>query len=123
MKRTCALGASRLSGLVLVLGLVLGLLLAFNAPAVMAQSLEDLRASGAIGERYDGFVEVRDSGAAGVKSRANEVNAKRRSLYEERAAAQGVPPEDIGNLYAGQIMQKAPGGTWFLDENGNWRQK
>ncbi len=119
MKRTCALGASRLSGLVLVLGL----LLAFNVPAAMAQSLEDLRASGAIGERYDGYVAVRNSGAAGAKSRANEVNAKRRSLYEERAAAQGVTPEEIGRLYAGQIMQKAPGGTWFLDENGNWRQK
>ncbi len=119
MKRRFVLGASRLSGLILVLGL----LLAFTAPAATAQTLDQLRASGAIGERYDGYVAVRDSGAAGAKSRANEVNAKRRSLYEERAAAQGVTPKDIGNLYAGQIMQKAPGGTWFLDENGNWRQK
>jgi hypothetical protein len=119
MKRRCALGASRLSGLILVLGL----LLAFTAPAAMAQSLKDLRASGAIGERYDGFAEVRDSGAAGANSRAKMVNAERRSIYEERAAAQGVTPEEIGRLYAGQIMQKAPGGTWFLDENGNWRQK
>jgi uncharacterized protein YdbL (DUF1318 family) len=101
----------------------LGLLLAFTAPAAMAQSLKDLRASGAIGERYDGFAEVRDSGAAGANSRAKKVNAERRSIYEERAATQGVTPEEIGRLYAGQIMQKAPGGTWFLDENGNWRQK
>ena len=119
MKRRFVLGASRLSGLILVLGL----LLAFTAPAAMAQSLDDLRASGAIGERYDGYVAVRDSGAAGAKSVAKKVNAKRRSLYEQRAAAQGVKPEDIGRVYAGQIMQKAPGGTWFLDENGNWRQK
>ena len=54
---------------------------------------------------------------------ANEINAKRRSLYEQRAASQGVKPEDIGKVYAEQIMQKAPGGTWFLEENGNWRQK
>jgi len=119
MKRKCALGASRLSGLILVLGL----LLAFNAPAAMAQSLDALRASGAIGERYDGLVVVRDPGAAGAHSVANEVNAKRRSLYEERAASQGVKPEDVGRVYASQIMQKAPGGTWFLGENGNWRQK
>jgi uncharacterized protein YdbL (DUF1318 family) len=97
--------------------------LAVIAPAAMAQSLDELRASGAIGERYDGYVAVRDSGAAGAKSRAKKVNAERRSIYEERAAAQGVTPEKIGRLYAGQIMQKAPGGTWFLDENGNWRQK
>ena len=119
MKRRFVLGASRLSGLILALGL----LLAVNAPAAMAQSLEELRASGAIGERYDGYVAVRDSGAAGAKSVAKEVNAKRRNLYEQRAASQGVKPEDVGQLYAGQIMKKAPGGTWFLDENGNWRQK
>ena len=119
MKRKCALGASRLSGLILVLGL----LLAFNAPAAMAQSLDALRASGAIGERYDGLVVVRDPGAAGAQSVANEVNAKRRSLYEQRAASQGVKPEDVGRVYASQIMQKAPGGTWFLGENGTWRQK
>ena len=119
MKRRCALGASRLIGLLLVLGL----LLAFTAPAAMAQSLDELRASGAIGERYDGYVEVRDSGAAGANSVAKEVNAKRRDLYEQRAASQGVKPEDVGRVYAGQIMQKAPAGTWFLDESGNWRQK
>jgi len=101
----------------------MGLLLAFAAPAAMAQTLDELRASGAIGERYDGYVAVRDGSAAGAKSVAKEVNAKRRGLYEQRAAAQGVKPEDIGRVYAGQIMQKAPGGTWFLDENGNWRQK
>ncbi len=119
MKRRCALGASPLSGLVLVLGL----LLAFTVPAAMAQTLDELRASGAIGERYDGFVEVRDSSAAGAKSVAKEVNAKRRTLYEQRAASQGATPQDVGRVYASQIMRKAPGGTWFLDENGNWRQK
>ncbi len=119
MKRRFVLGTSRLSGLVLVLGL----LLAVIAPAAMAQSLDELRASGAIGERYDGYVAVRDSGAAGAKSVAKEVNAKRRNLYEKRAASQGATPQDVGRVYASQIMRKAPGGTWFLDENGNWRQK
>ena len=119
MRRRTGWEVFRLSGL----GLALGLLLALSAAPVMAQSLDDLRASGAIGERYDGYVEVRDAGAAGAKSVAQEVNAKRRSLYEERASKQGVTSEDVGRVYAGQIMKKAPGGTWFLDENGNWRQK
>lgn len=119
MKRRYALGSSRLGGLVLVVSL----LLAFAAPAAIAQTLDDLRASGAIGERFDGYVVVRDANAAGAKSVANEVNAKRKSLYEERAASEGVAPEDVGRVYAGQIMKQAPGGTWFLDANGNWRQK
>lgn len=119
MIRTYAMGCSRASGLVLVLCL----LLAFAAPAAFAQSLDDLRASGAIGERYDGYVAVRDAKAAGAKTVAKEVNAKRKSLYEQRAASEGVSAEDIGRVYATQIMQQAPKGTWFLDANGNWQQK
>ena len=100
----------------------LGLLLGFAAPTALAQGLDELRASGALGERYDGLVVVRDAGAAGAGDVAAEVNAKRQSLYEERAAAQGVTAQDIGRVYAEQIMQSAPGGTWFLDENGSWQQ-
>ena len=119
MRRRYAMRTCRASGLVLVLSL----LLAIAAPAAMAQSLDSLRASGAIGERYDGFVTVRDANAAGAKSVADEVNAKRRTLYEQRAASEGVSPEDVGRVYAAQIMQQAPKGTWFLDANGNWQQK
>jgi len=119
MKRRYAWKWSRRGGLVLVASLLLLVL----APAANAQTLDELRASGAVGERYDGYVVVRDSKAAGANSVAKEVNAKRKSLYEERAAAQGVTPEDVGRVYAGQIMKQAPGGTWFLDANGNWQQK
>ena len=119
MRRDIGFGISRLGALVLLLGL----LVASAASPALAQSLDDLRASGAIGERYDGYAVVRDSGAAGASRVVNDVNAKRRGIYEQRAASQGVTAEDVGRVYAGQIMQKAPRGTWFLDENGNWRQK
>jgi len=119
MNRRYALEWSRLGGLVLAMSLLLALI----APSAGAQSLDDLRASGAIGERYDGYVVVRDAKAAGANNVAKEVNAKRRALYEERAAAQGVKPADVGLVYAGQIMKQAPGRTWFQDANGNWRQK
>ncbi|MDX1423653.1 MAG: YdbL family protein [Kiloniellales bacterium] len=119
MRRERATRPWRLGGLAFVVSLALALL----APAAMAQSLDELRASGAIGERYDGYVVVRDPSAAGAAKVAKEVNAKRKSLYEERAAAEGVTPADIGGVYAGEIMKQAPGGTWFLGANGNWRQK
>ena len=119
MKRRFAWHWTRLGGL----AFAMSLFLAAVAPAAFAQSLDELRASGAIGERYDGYVAVRDAKAAGAKSVANEVNAKRKSLYEERAASEGVSPEDVGRVYAGQILKQAPRGTWFLDANGNWQQK
>ena len=86
---------------------------------VNAQSLNDLRASGAIGERYDGYVEARDPSA---RSFANQVNAKRRQEYESVAAKQGVSPDQVGRVFAGKIMSRVPRGTWFLTEQNRWVQ-
>ena len=119
MRRDIGFYISRLGALVLLLGLVLGA----AAPPAFAQSLDELRASGAVGERFDGYAVVRNSSAAGANSVVQDVNKKRRDIYEKRAASQGVSPEDVGRLFAGQIMQKAPKGTWFLDASGNWQQK
>ena len=90
-----------------------------NSPAT-AQSLDALRASGAVGERFDGYVQARDGSAQGF---VDQVNAKRREIYQQRAAAQGVPADQVGRVYAQQILSEAPKGTWFLDPSGNWMQK
>ena len=90
-----------------------------NTP-VSAQSLNDLRASGKVGEAYDGYARARD---ASVKSTVQTVNAKRRAIYAKRAAEQGLTAEQVGVVYAGKIIAKAPKGTWILDQNGTWRQK
>ncbi len=103
--------------------LVLGLLTSFATTPAAAQDLEQLRASGAIGERYDGYAVVRESGAGGASQLVQQVNNQRRGIYEQRAASQGASAKDVGRVYAAQIMQKAPRGTWFLDESGSWRQK
>ncbi len=105
------------------LALLLGLLLSIAAPPAFAQSLDELRRSGALGERHDGLVEVRDPGNTSAKRVAQEVNAKRQNIYEERAAAQGVSAGEVGKVYASKIMQEAPKGTWFRHADGKWRQK
>ncbi len=89
-----------------------------------AQSLDDLRASGVVGERFDGFAQVRDTGASqSARSVVNAVNQKRRQIYAKDAAQQGVPAGQVGRVYAKQIMQKAPKGTWFLGESERWTRK
>ena len=105
-----------LAAMVLVLGLVLGL----SAPPVLAQSLDQLRASGAVGERYDGYAEALQSSAAGV---VQQVNAKRRQIYQQTADKEGASIDQIGRIYARQIFAKAPPGTKFLRENGSWVTK
>lgn len=110
----------------LALRLLAAVLLALSvaAGAAQAQSLDELRASGVVGERYDGYVVLRDTGASEkVKALVEEVNAKRRGIYEKRAAEQGVPVGQVGRVYAQQIFEQAGEGTWFLDEAGKWVRK
>ncbi len=101
-----------LAATVLVLGL--------SVPPVLAQSLNELRASGAVGERFDGFAQALQSGAAGV---VKQVNAKRGKIYQKTANKEGASVDQIGRVYARQIFAKAPPGTKFLQENGSWVTK
>ncbi len=91
------------------------------APA-SAQSLDQLRKSGAVGERFDGFAVARQGGAS-ARTIVDQVNAKRRQIYAKRASQQGVSVGQVGRVYAKSIMGKAPRGTWVLGESGRWRQK
>lgn len=93
-----------------------------GAGPVQAASLGELRASGAIGERHDGYTMIRNNvpGAAEVVA---QVNAQRREIYQTRAAQQKTSVAAVGAVYASQIFANAPGGTWFLTANGAWRQK
>lgn len=95
----------------------------FSALPAAAQSLDDLRASGIVGEAHDGFAVVRDANAsAQARAMVADVNAQRRSIYAKRASEQGVRADQVGKVYAQQIISNAPAGTWFRDENGNWRR-
>ena len=99
---------------------VAAVLIAVGGPPAIAQSLDGLRASGAVGEGFDGFARARDASA---QSAVSSVNAKRRAIYEKRARSQGVSVDQVGRIYAKEILSKAPPGTWFLNEAGRWTQK
>ena len=90
------------------------------AAALGADDLNALRRSGAVGERYDGFLVARDGGARGT---VDSINAERRKIYEKRAKEAGVALDQIGRVYAEQIMKDAPKGTYFLQEGGQWVRK
>ena len=88
--------------------------------SIAEESLKSLRASGAIGERFDGLVVARDSSA---QAAAKAINAKRAEIYKKRADEQGVTPDTVGRVFAEQIVRDSAKGTWFLKEDGNWVQK
>ena len=107
------------------LGLAAGAVaLALGPATVLADPLDGPRATGLVGERFDGFVVVRDPNAGGdVKALVNEINTKRQAFYTNIANQQSVSVAEVGKIYANQIYQNAPRGYWFLTSTGSWRQK
>lgn len=102
---------------------VLALVVGLSAPAAAAP-LDDYRAEGVIAERFDGFVELRTEDApAAAKQLVDEVNEKRRDVYQQRAEQQNVSPESVGKVYAQQILEKAPKGTYFKTPDGAYIRK
>jgi uncharacterized protein len=102
------------------------MLLAAVSGGVLAQSrtLDAPRSAGTVGERYDGYAVVRDAAqAASLGPLVDQINAERRNLYSQRAASDNVPVDQIGRIYAAEILKSAPAGTWFLQESGQWTRK
>ena len=85
-----------------------------------AGSLQDLRASGALGESASGYAVARDSSAT---AEVVSINKKRKAVYAKKAAAQGVSIDQVAKAYAKQIFKKLPAGTWIQNQQGKWSQK
>ena len=105
-------GLAGLAALALFCSLPLG-------PAA-AENLAQLHASGAVGERFDGYAVARDPAYAGF---VKNVNAQRAEVYKKAAAKNNADAKEVGKVYAQTIMKKAPRGTWLLGPNNKWTQK
>ena len=103
--------------------MVLALLVLLVSP-VMADPLDGPRADGVVGERYDGYAQVRVSSApADIKALVRTINRQRRDFYGRIAQKENVSATDVGKVYAARIQQSAPRGYWFLTQDGSWVRK
>lgn len=111
-------------GLVVGLFLTAALLLIPAGDVARADALDDARAQGAIGERFDGFAAVRDPSAPpDIRKLVEDINAKRRKLYNDVSTKEGTTIDAVGRIYARQIVGIVPAGTWIMNENGKWVRK
>ncbi|MBM3558873.1 MAG: DUF1318 domain-containing protein [Alphaproteobacteria bacterium] len=88
------------------------------------RTLDAPRSTGVVAERWDGYAILRDNTAgADLRAVVETINRKRRDHYGEVARREGTTIESVGRIYAQQIFNQAPAGTWFLGEDGNWKRK
>ncbi len=125
------------TSLVRICGLVLALVLGLGVVAVRAaddlgavkarmnqrlSQVDQLKASGAIGENNRGYLDVRDGGgdAASVVSAENR---DREAVYAEIAKRAGSSAEQVGKARARQIAANSASGVWLQREDGSWYKK
>jgi uncharacterized protein YdbL (DUF1318 family) len=100
------------------------LMLCLCALPAVAQSLDQAKAAGQVGERIDGYVGVVDANAPGsVRSLVDKVNAERRARYAEIAAERGTSVQAVAQIAGQKLIERAPGGQYVLGADGRWRQK
>ena len=87
--------------------------------------------SGAIGMTGNGEIAMRDQKLVPLQDRnaarglVSKENADRGALYKEIAKANGHPEweADIRGTFAKRWVGNAPGGWWYMDKKGAWKQK
>ena len=102
----------------LAVALVLGAPAAAQTPAVDAA-----RASGAVGERYDGYLGVAALVSPAVRSQVSRINIQRRTLYSNLASSRGASPQDVGITAGCQLLGRVAVGQSYMLADGQWRRR
>ena len=103
--------------------LLLAALLASGAAVAQTPAVNAARASGIVGERYDGYLGIAAPVSSVVRSQVATINIRRRTLYSRLAASKGVSPRDVGITAGCQLLARVAVGEAFLAPDGRWRRR
>lgn len=95
---------------------------ALMATPARAQSLDDARARGLVGEQLNGYLGVVAAGS-GVEGLVTSINAQRRAHYEGIARDNGVPLAAVEQQAGQSLIGRAPAGTVVMNSAGAWVRK
>lgn len=89
-----------------------------------AQSARQLKSTGMVGERLDGYLGIVHGNAGpDVRSAVDQINAQRRQVYEQTARDSGRPLDEVLAVAGARLRDKARPGDWVHNAAGQWIQK
>ena len=108
-----------------VLGLLAGAMMLPLLPVeAWAQSLDDARDQGYLGERPDGMLgQVDPAAPSWAVALMDRINTERKAKYAELAAANGTSVQAVQVVAGEKIIASLKPGNWYMDANGRWMQK
>jgi hypothetical protein len=109
----------------LLLALLAAVILSAPVPAAAVQeTAAELRATGLVGERYDGYLGMVAEAPPQLRARVEAVNIRRRSHYTGLATRRGARVEEVAVAAACEIFaaRVQPGQHYMLHDNV-WRRR
>lgn len=94
------------------------------APAALAEPvIETAIQAGIVGERIDGYLGVSGTADAETIRQVQDINNRRRALYEQTAEQTGTTVEQVARITGEKQVarMKATSGRAFMDESGTWQ--
>lgn len=94
------------------------------ASAAMQESAAELRATGLVGEQYDGYLGLVGSAPPRVRAEMDAINIRRRAHYTALADRRRARVEEVAVAAGCEILatRVAPGGYYMLPDNV-WRRR
>lgn len=95
-----------------------------SVPAAFAQTLDEAKASGLVGEKSDGYIGlVQGSAPAAIEQLVEDVNRQRRERYEQIARENGITISQVAQLAYARAVEATRSGNYIEDANGRWVRK
>lgn len=94
------------------------------APDARADTLDDAKAAGQVGEQRDGYLGlVVDDAPTEVKSTVADINARRREKYQAIAKKADSSLEAVAERAGVKLIARTESGHFVQDSGGSWVQK
>ena len=94
------------------------------APAANADSLDNAKAAGYVGERTNGMLGlVKQDAPANVKQLVESVNARRKQSYASIAKKNGTSPGAVASLAGEKAIARTKPGNFIQNASGRWVKK
>jgi uncharacterized protein YdbL (DUF1318 family) len=98
-------------------------LLAASAAPAQTPAVDQAKAGGQVGERYDGYLGLVTNVPATVRSQVSAINVRRRTLYSNFAATHRVSPREVGITAGCQLLGRVGVGEAYLLPDNVWRRR
>ncbi len=104
--------------------MILGLAMVLVAgPAAAQDAVIAARASGIVGERFDGYLGAAAALSPSLRAQVGAINIKRRALFSDLAGRRGVTAGDVGVAAACALFARVAIGEVYLLSEGQWRRR